>query len=153
LRHCGHHEQLRAAGGAHADAAAGGAHVDERADVGLARSHDAVEWRDQALEALLGDELVDQRLRRLDLGHIGVPGERARVDILLGDGVGVGKGLPALRGDLRELRIGLGDSQTRARLHELLIEVGGVDLGEHIARLHFAADVVLPAFQVPGTRA
>ena len=57
--------------------------------------------------------------------------------------------MPALGGDLRKLGIGLGDVQVGARLHELLIEIGRVDFGEHVAGLHLAADIVLPALQIP----
>jgi len=39
-------------------------------------------------ETLLGDEPVDVSLGRLDLGDIGVPGESALIDVLLGDGIG-----------------------------------------------------------------
>ena len=94
----GDHEQLRAAGGPH---------IDQCADVGFARGDDAIERRDQVLEAFLGDQAVDVRLRRLDLGDIGVQGESALVDVLLGDGIGAGERLPALCADLRELGIGL----------------------------------------------
>ncbi len=101
----GDHEQLRAAGGSD---------VDQRADIGFTRGDDAVERRDQALESCLGDQAVDVGLRCLDLGHIGIPGEGALVDVLLGHGVGAGQRLPTLRGDLRELGIGLGDAQIGA---------------------------------------
>jgi len=119
------------------------------APISVARAgDDAVEGRDQVFETFLGDQLFDGRLRRLDLGQIGVQGKSACVDVLLGDGIGAGQRLPALGADLRELGIGLGDAQGGARLHELLIEIGRVDFGEHVAGLHLAADVVLPAFQV-----
>ena len=114
----------------------------------VARGDDAVERRDQAFEAFLGDQAVDVRLRRLDLGDIGVQGECALVDVLLGDGIGAGQRLPALGADLRELGIGLCDAQVGARLHELLVEIGCIDFGEHVAGLHLGADIVLPAFQV-----
>ncbi len=99
-------------------------------------------------EAFLGNQAVDVRLRRLDLGDIGVVCEGVLVDVLLGDGVGAGQRLPALRADLRELGIGLGDAEVGARLHELLVEIGRIDFGEHVSGLHLAADIVLPGFQV-----
>jgi len=63
-------------------------------DVGFARSDDAVERRDQMFEAFLGNQAVDVRLRRLDLGDIGVVCEGVLVDVLLGDGIGAGQRLP-----------------------------------------------------------
>ena len=48
------------------------------------------------LKPFLGDQPVDVGLRRLDLGDIGVPGERALIDVLLGDRIGAGERLPAL---------------------------------------------------------
>ena len=77
-------------------------------------------------------------------------GERALIDVLRGDRIGAGERLPALGRDFRELRIGLSHVEVRARLHELLVEIGRVDLGEQLARLDLAADVVLPALQVAG---
>ncbi len=96
------------------------------------------------LKLSIGDQPVDIGLRRLDLGDIGIPGESALVDVLLGDGVGACERLPALRGDLRELGIGLGDVQVGPRLHELLVEIGRIDFGEQLAGFHLGADVVLP---------
>ncbi len=51
--------------------APGGTHIDERADIGFARGDDSVERRHQVLEVFFGNQAVDVRLRRFDLGHVG----------------------------------------------------------------------------------
>ncbi len=130
--------------------APGRAHVDQLADICLARRDNAVEGRDQALEAGFGDQPIDIGLCRLHLRHVGVIGKCALIDILFGDRIGAGERLPALGRDFRELCIGSSHVEVRARLHQLLVEIGRVDLGKQLARLDLAADVVLPALQVTG---
>ncbi len=55
---------------------------------------------------------------------------------------------PALGGGRGEALVGLGGGQVGAGLQHLLVEVGRVDVGQHLAGLHLGADVDVPALQI-----
>ena len=56
--------------------------------------------------------------------------------------------LVALGGDRRDVVIGLGARQRGPGLSELLVEIGRVDRGQHLAGLHGGADILVPALQI-----
>ena len=122
--------------------------ADQRADVGVALGDDAVERR--------GDRLVaGQRLQPLDVGLAGMDGGLlvgevggALVDVLLRDDGRTQQGAAARQRDLRQFGAGLGAGQIGARLQQLLVEVGRVDVGQRLPGLDLVADVDLPVFHV-----
>ena len=125
-----------------------GTGIDEVADVGVARSNDAVERRDDALVALqlfeaahVGPACVDSGLRS-DVISAGLVG------LLLRDGVLGQQRLPPVAGHAGKVRIGLHALQFGARLVQLLVDFGRLDLGQEIAFAHVRANVEVPLLQV-----
>ena len=128
------HEQ-RAAG-----AAAG---IDQVADVDVAPRDDAGERRDDALEALQLAQPLDVRVGGGEVGARLRVAAAPLVELLLRDRVLLAQRLPALDRALRE-------RQARRRLlargdglRQLLVDLGRLDLGEQLAFLDAAADVLV----------
>ena len=135
----GHHEHRRGR------AAAG---IDKGSQVRFARGDHAVEGRQHILVAGQRLEPVNIGLVRLDgrlfTGEVG----NSLVQVLLGNSARVGKALPPFQGRLRQSGVGLGIEKVGARLHELLVEVRCVDLGQELSGLDACPDVDLPVLQV-----
>jgi hypothetical protein len=72
----------------------------------------------------------------------------ALVDILLGDGIAAAQRFPTFCGGPRHQRIGLCTLLIGAGLHQLLVELGRVDFGEHLACLDARADIDVPRLQI-----
>ena len=157
LVHVGDAKQLGSV--AAAGAAAG---IDERADIGLARGHDAVERRDDALEVFERREPVDFALIGGDLRRGGVePGDGAVVVGLLaflflhGDDA-LRRVAPALRRSiaancsfgLPDFDLRLGRIELGLRRRELRVEIGRLDFGQQIALFHMRAVVEVPVLQI-----
>ena len=129
---------------------AGGARVDQRADIGLAGRHDAIEGGGDALIGLQRLQPADIGLGRGDQRRLRFLVARLLVHGLLRDGLRSLKSLPPLGGERGEPLIGLGGRKIGLGLDELLVEVGRIDGGKLLARLDVRADVPAPALQIAG---
>src|SRR5581483_6090277 len=129
-------------------AAGAAARVDQIADVDVAPGDDAGERRHYALEALELAQPLD----------VGVRGGEVRlglrvaafllIELLLRHRVALAQRLPALVRAAREREARGGLLARGDRLRELLVDLRRLDLGEELALLHAAADVLVPLLQV-----
>ncbi len=110
--------------------------------------HHTIKGRGQRLERLHGLELadigfvgVDDGLLRLGVG-VGLVRQLLSHDLLLQQDV------IAVGGQRCDLMIGPDACQRRLGLAELLIEIGRIDGGQHLACLDRRSDVVVPALHV-----
>ncbi len=120
----------------------------QAADVHVARGDDAGEWRDDAAEALQRRQSFDVRPRCLRVRFGGVERRLLFVEFLLGRGVLLHQLLPAPERRTRQLERGLNLTEVRLRLSELLVELGGLDLGQQLPRLHATTHVYQPPFDI-----
>ncbi len=74
----------------------------------------------------------------------------ALVDLLRRDEVGGDQRLAPVQGCFRQPGAGLLAGEVGAGLQELLVEVGRLDLGDHLACLDAGAHVDAPAFEIAG---
>ena len=88
-----------------------------------------------------------------DLRLLGLVGAVRVVDVLPRHRVALDQILIAIGRRLRQSRVGLRGGEIRARLQQLLIDLGRVDLGQHLARLHARSDVGVALLQVAGRSA
>jgi hypothetical protein len=156
LVHVGNAEELRPA--ATADTTAS---VDQRAHVGIARGHDAIERSDDALKCLERGQLIDLALVDIGIGErrvvtrLGAASLRLlRFGFLLGDDA-FGRIAPARIGGPRELPLRVSDFDLRLRRYELGlggiklgVEIGGVDVREQLAFLDVCAEIEMPGLEV-----
>jgi hypothetical protein len=122
--------------------------VDQVADVDVAAGDDAGERRHHALE-------VAQLLQALHVGvgagQVGLglrEAAAALFQLLLRHGVALAQRLPALDRGLGQFQAGGGLVARGDGLRQLLVELGRLDLGQQLALLDAAADVLGPAAQV-----
>ncbi len=110
--------------------------------------HHAVERGRDALERFQGHQAVEVGLGRVDRRAAGGEVAGLLVGFLARDGVLGDQAVPPLGRDRRQALVGLGGGEAGPGLHDLLVEVGGVDLGQDLAGLHRRADVGVPALEV-----
>jgi hypothetical protein len=122
--------------------------VDQRADIGFARRHDAVEWRADVLESSDGLQALDIRLRRGEQRVTGGVGAGLFIRFLLRYRLRQQHAFPALGSAGGELFVGMCRRQICFRLVDLLVELRGVDIGQHLPGAHMSADVEVPMQQV-----
>ena len=134
-------EELRASGAVFAG-------VDEGADVGVAGGDDAVEGGVDFFEGLELLEAADGGHGGLDGGFFGGGVAHGDVGLLLGDGVGLEQILVAGGGGVGEVEVGLGAFEIGFGDLELLVELGGFDLGHELALADVGADIEVPLFQI-----
>ena len=121
---------------------------DQRADVGGAAGDHAVEWRGDPLERLQRLQSLQLGLGGLDQGGLGVEVAGLLVRLLTRDCVLGQQAGPARGGGLGELAVGHRGGQIGPGLGQLLVEFGRVDVGQHLARLHLGADVLVPGLEI-----
>ncbi len=136
----GHHEQ-RAPGAAVAG-------IDEVADIDVALGDHPVHRRDDPLEAFQLGEAAHVRVGRREVRHRLVVGALAVVEFLLRDRIALAQLLRAIERGLRQSQRGLHLLALRHGLREFLVDLGRVELGEHLAGLHVRADIGVPAAHV-----
>ena len=122
--------------------------VDQRADVGVARRHHAVERRDERQKAF----------ERVQAVEIGLGGHRRRrlggqvvsflVRALERDRLLIAERCPAFGRNAGESRLRHAEPQVALGLLHLLFEIGRVDHRQDFASLHAVADVMRPALQI-----
>ena len=128
----------------------GAARSDQRADVGVARGDHAGERRVDGLEALQLLEPLDVGVRGQHRGLLRFVAAVGVVEVLPRHRVGLDQILVALGGRPRQALVRLRGRQVGARLEQLLIDLGRVDLGEHLPGLHLRSDVGVARLQVAG---
>jgi hypothetical protein len=124
------------------------ARVDQVADVGLARGHDAVERRGDALERLQCFEPVHVRLGRRDAGLLGGEVAGLFIRVLLRDRILLEHLGPAFGGRRCKLFVRLRIVQIGLGLQQLLVEIGRVDHTEQLSGFHMRADIRIPRMQI-----
>ena len=122
--------------------------IDQRADIGFARGDHAIERHRDLLVAR-------QRFQPFDIGLTGIDGGllvgevgAALVDLLRRNEIRGDQRLAPRQRRFRQPRARLLAGEIGAGLQQLLIEVGRLDLGDHLARFDLGADIGAPALQV-----
>ena len=113
--------------------AGGNATRNQRADVGVARRHDAVIRSVDILKSLQLLQPANARHRRLDRGLLGLCVAHCLVGFLLGNGVRLEQILVASTGDVGEVQVGLRRLQIGLRNLQLLVDFGGFDRRHQLA--------------------
>jgi len=122
--------------------------IDERANVDVARGDHAAEGGVDALERLQFLQPRDIEARRFHRGKARVHGPGGLISVLLGDIAGLRQLVPARGGLLGDLVVGLGRGQIGARLLELVVDLGGLDLGQELPGFDSCTDVHQPALEI-----
>ena len=136
--HLGQHEQRPAA------------RIDQVADVDVAPRDDAGERRRDAREALQLAQPLDVGVGRGEVGRGLARAAAPLVELLLRDDVLLAQRFPALDRALRQRQARRRLLARRLRLRQLLVDLGRLDLGQQLALLDMAADVLGPALDVAG---
>ena len=110
-----------------------GTGINEVADICVARGNDAVKRRNDALVALQLFEAANVGPAGIHRGLRGDVISAGLVGLLLRNGVLGQQCLPAVAGHAGQVRVGLHTLQLGARLVQLLVYLGRLDLGEEIA--------------------
>ena len=122
--------------------------IDQRARIHAAPRNDAAERRINMLEGFQFFEPPHVGFRGSYVGDFGFQIPDGVIDFLLRDAVGLDEFLVTRCGDPGEIRVGLCGIEFGARLRQLLIHFGSVDVRQQLALPDAAADVVIPLFQI-----
>src|SRR5262249_27408610 len=129
----------------------GGVGRDQRADVRAARGDNAVERRRDDLEGLQLGEAAGLGFRGLHAGGTRGGGGGFFLHLRRRRGFLLGRVLPAARRRFRGGGVGAGQGKRGLGLVKLLVDLGGIDDRERLARLAPVADVNEPLGKVAGS--